>query len=318
MTFFGDGAILRTWALAACILLGGLTLAGCPAGERGDMGAGDATGSDASAPGQNPAGGGASGLGVGGRGGAAGGAAISSSGGSAGGGAQAADGGMPAADAGDEDGSGEPGVYRRRAVCERILRRRRLLRHRLRRRLPELLADGQRRDLLAGQERDRRRLRERLDLRRDGGLPQGSRSELLRRTPSARPATASTASAARAPACGTCQACMVPGLEGKCAPVARFVDDDTCNGTNRCDGLGECRRNNGSDCKAPADCVSLNCVDGVCCNDACDGTCFSCNLAQSPGTCLPLDDAEDSSATHALRRSEHLRRCRRRAGPTAS
>ena len=98
-------------------------------------------------------------------------------------------------------------------------------------------------------------------------------------------------------ACGTCQACAVPGAEGKCAPVARFVDDDTCNGTNTCDGLGECRRRNGSACAAAADCVSLNCVDGVCCNEACTGACFSCNQAQSPGTCRPLHNAEDPSAS---------------------
>jgi len=96
--------------------------------------------------------------------------------------------------------------------------------------------------------------------------------------------------------CGKCQACTVPGFEGTCAPVDRFVDDETCTGTNTCNGLGECRGKNGSACTAAVDCVSLNCVDGVCCNTACDGACFSCNQAQSPGTCLPLDNAEDPSA----------------------
>ena len=43
--------------------------------------------------------------------------------------------------------------------------------------------------------------------------------------------------------------------------------------------------------------MSLNCVDGVCCNEACDGTCFSCNQAHSPGTCLPINGAEDTSAS---------------------
>jgi len=43
--------------------------------------------------------------------------------------------------------------------------------------------------------------------------------------------------------------------------------------------------------------VSLNCVDGVCCNEACDGTCFSCNQAQNAGTCLPVNGTVDDSAT---------------------
>jgi hypothetical protein len=98
-------------------------------------------------------------------------------------------------------------------------------------------------------------------------------------------------------ACGTCQACTVPGFEGKCAPVDRFVDDDTCNGADTCNGLGECRHKNGSQCRAAADCASLNCIDGVCCNTACDGTCFSCNQAQSPGTCLAISGAADASAS---------------------
>ena len=46
-------------------------------------------------------------------------------------------------------------------------------------------------------------------------------------------------------ACATCQACAVPGFEGKCAPVARFVDDGDCSGTNSCNGQGECHGKKG-------------------------------------------------------------------------
>jgi hypothetical protein len=49
-------------------------------------------------------------------------------------------------------------------------------------------------------------------------------------------------------------------------------------------------------CTDAAQCASGFCVDGVCCNEACSGTCVSCNQAQSPGTCMPVSGAEDASA----------------------
>jgi hypothetical protein len=73
------------------------------------------------------------------------------------------------------------------------------------------------------------------------------------------------------------------------------MDDDTCNGSDTCNGLGECHHKNGGACTTAGDCVSLNCVDGVCCNTACDGVCVRCDQAPSPGTCLPLDHVEDPS-----------------------
>ncbi len=98
-------------------------------------------------------------------------------------------------------------------------------------------------------------------------------------------------------ACGTCQSCGVPEFRGTCAPLAKFIDDGDCSDANTCSGLGDCRAKNGSACTAATDCASLNCVDGVCCNEACSGTCFSCNQAQSPGTCRAIDGAADPSAT---------------------
>ena len=50
-------------------------------------------------------------------------------------------------------------------------------------------------------------------------------------------------------------------------------------------------------CTEAAQCANGFCVDGICCNEACTGTCVSCNQAQSPGTCLPVVDAEDPSAS---------------------
>lgn len=54
----------------------------------------------------------------------------------------------------------------------------------------------------------------------------------------------------------------------------------------------------GAPCASAADCVGLSCVDGVCCESACDGICRSCNVARSPGTCslLPAGTPDDGCA----------------------
>jgi hypothetical protein len=66
------------------------------------------------------------------------------------------------------------------------------------------------------------------------------------------------------------------------------TSDDQCAPGNFCIG-GECRRRpNGDPCTAASQCADGNCVEGVCCNTACDGACEDCNLPGSPGTCTPL------------------------------
>jgi hypothetical protein len=99
-------------------------------------------------------------------------------------------------------------------------------------------------------------------------------------------------------ACGTCQSCALLGSEGTCALVPKFTDDadSGCSGQKTCDGLGACRSKNGTACGGDNECTSLHCVDTVCCNDACDGTCYSCNQQGSAGTCKPLNGTEDPSA----------------------
>src|SRR5690606_29232871 len=42
---------------------------------------------------------------------------------------------------------------------------------------------------------------------------------------------------------------------------------------------------NGSSCSSDAQCNSGFCVDGVCCNTACNGACDACNLTGNVGTC---------------------------------
>ncbi|PIE17571.1 MAG: hypothetical protein CSA65_08475 [Proteobacteria bacterium] len=45
------------------------------------------------------------------------------------------------------------------------------------------------------------------------------------------------------------------------------------------------RRQDGESCQADSQCKSTFCVDGVCCDKACSGTCQSCVVSGSEGTC---------------------------------
>jgi hypothetical protein len=43
----------------------------------------------------------------------------------------------------------------------------------------------------------------------------------------------------------------------------------------------------GTACGGNGECANNNCVDGYCCNSACNGVCQYCGLAASPGICGP-------------------------------
>lgn len=64
--------------------------------------------------------------------------------------------------------------------------------------------------------------------------------------------------------------------------------------------MGTCKKDNGQTCAAGGDCASNICIDGVCCNTACLGTCQACNVMGTVGTCVnvPLGQ-EDAVATTA-------------------
>lgn len=53
---------------------------------------------------------------------------------------------------------------------------------------------------------------------------------------------------------------------------------------------------NGAACSAAGQCESGFCVDGLCCDGDCDGTCRSCKLAGSEGTCTLAPAGEDPDA----------------------
>jgi hypothetical protein len=50
-------------------------------------------------------------------------------------------------------------------------------------------------------------------------------------------------------------------------------------------GTGGCFKSAGSPCGGNMECASSLCVDGVCCNTTCPGTCMACNVAGRLGTC---------------------------------
>lgn len=52
---------------------------------------------------------------------------------------------------------------------------------------------------------------------------------------------------------------------------------------------GSCKRlPNGQPCSQNVECESDQCVDGVCCNDACDGQCEACDVKDHVGDCSPV------------------------------
>jgi hypothetical protein len=88
---------------------------------------------------------------------------------------------------------------------------------------------------------------------------------------------------------GLCQAgaaipCAPFQCSGNACRASCTVNED-CVSPNVCTA-GSCgKKPNGQICTTMADCQSGFCVDGVCCNNACVGTCVSCALSSSRGRC---------------------------------
>lgn len=92
-------------------------------------------------------------------------------------------------------------------------------------------------------------------------------------------------------AAGSC----VRGLPERCeaghcadalACATRCAPSDCPSGTY-CAASGGCapKRSRGSSCAHDQECVSGACVEGLCCSDACSGTCESCRVPGSWGSC---------------------------------
>jgi hypothetical protein len=99
---------------------------------------------------------------------------------------------------------------------------------------------------------------------------------------------------------GFCEACadaLTPLPNGACALIDANVDENgpvACNGVMSCDGLGNCKKDNGQICGVASECSSGACVEGFCCNTACTTPCRSCSatLTASPnGVCAIIETA---------------------------
>ncbi|MBK8252709.1 MAG: hypothetical protein IPK82_08580 [Polyangiaceae bacterium] len=93
---------------------------------------------------------------------------------------------------------------------------------------------------------------------------------------------------------GLCEACNVAGSVGTCSAVPSNTDPaNECMDTQVCNGNKECRKINGETCAGATDCLTDNCIDSVCCNSTCSGTCLACNVAGSLGTCSSVPAGTD-------------------------
>ncbi|MFH2005782.1 MAG: MopE-related protein [bacterium] len=73
-------------------------------------------------------------------------------------------------------------------------------------------------------------------------------------------------------------------LQSHCVTSSHY-----CNAANQC----VTKMGNGSACGAGFECISANCVDGVCCNTACGGLCQACNVSGHVGSCWNVPNNSD-------------------------
>ncbi|MEZ4310796.1 MAG: hypothetical protein R3F14_22360 [Polyangiaceae bacterium] len=96
-----------------------------------------------------------------------------------------------------------------------------------------------------------------------------------------------------------CEACVEAktGLpDGTCAYIPNGGDPDAeCSSPGTCTGNGSCSAGakNGVPCAFWSDCSSQKCVDGVCCETDCLGTCKACDVPESAGTCSLIPQGFD-------------------------
>ena len=197
------------------------------------------------------------------------------------------------------------GVRRRGRVHHPQLRRRRLLRHRLRRCLHRLQPSRKRRQLRRDRPRTtlrprrlrhaaRQQLRHHRALRRRRAVPALRRHHGLRRRSLREgqqhllPRSALRRSRVlRAAAAGLSCAPFMCRPDGKacadrCGGATDCVSPNTCS-NGSCGTIG-----NGLPCRNAGQCQSGFCVDGVCCNAPCTEQCMACDLTASLGTCAQV------------------------------
>ena len=95
---------------------------------------------------------------------------------------------------------------------------------------------------------------------------------------------------------GTCKAgdalpCEAFGCEQGACKTSCGADSD-CAPRSYCDE-GACffQKDLGALCQEARECLSGSCVDGVCCNSACEGQCEACDVPKALGLCVPVSGA---------------------------
>ena len=76
------------------------------------------------------------------------------------------------------------------------------------------------------------------------------------------------------------------------------ANDSACDNEAYCDAGGHCAPDQGlgQGCAGGSQCASGACVDGVCCDTACNGSCQACSLFGSVGTCSLEPNGTDLDA----------------------
>lgn len=93
---------------------------------------------------------------------------------------------------------------------------------------------------------------------------------------------------------GICERCDLDGAVGSCTPVPEGEDPVLDCPDTACDGAGACLEAEPTgDCTGDAECTSGHCVDGICCDTACEGPCVACDIAGSEGVCTPTAAGQD-------------------------
>jgi len=127
-------------------------------------------------------------------------------------------------------------------------------------------------------------------------------------TTTCRPASCSDGVATLAASCDGMGACTAAS-SSPCAPYAcgesgcatSCTSNEDCAPGNLCmNGMCTGLRPNGGMCGAAGECQSGNCVDGICCNTACNGQCEACDVAGSLGTCSAVTGAPHGQRTACM------------------